>query len=487
MQRLFSVGFLLIVLLPLFGNLATDTTVAAHDQSPMRSPSVAKLLPADQNTTLITSTSTNSTSSTLSSITSSTATSSTRTTSSTTTITSTTTTSGITGSTQTTTSSSSLVSSTTTGPAASIQTTTTANLDPNDPVTVPSISLNPVSGSAGATVQVSGSDFSKNDTTCSVLSKAAVSQTCSISNGALTSTAFTVASIARGSYAVTVTSAPSHNSASAQFTVNATSPSITLSPTSSQVGAPIQVSGSGFLTSDTTCSLSGSPVASSTCSISNGMLTATFTVASIATGAYSITAYGKPGGDSASAQLTVSAAPSMSSYSISFSPPYWFCTDSYVTFTGPLMKSGYYGDTLQFQYYQYDPTLPSAQNLIFIDGPLTVTSDTVSYWIRYPEYAPVNFAYMPYIAVKVIDLTPKSNGNVPGLIFMQLTTLTPQGAQSCPDPSSINTPEFQFQWLAIVAPIAICSLLIQGHSARRGSTHERNKKESPGPEQKNEP
>jgi hypothetical protein len=315
---------------------------------------------------------------------------------------------------------------------------------------------------------VSGSGFSATDTACSVSGRVVLSQSCSITGGALTATGFTVANVAGGSYAVKATSTPSGNSASAQFTVTVSSPpTITPNPSSSQDGVAVQVSGSSFLTSDTTCSLFGTPVTSSTCSISNGTLTGSFIVANVGGGAYSIRAFGRPGADSATAQFTVTVTSSMAGYSISFSPPYWFCTDLYVTFTGPLVESGYYGDTLQFQYYQYSPTLPSELNPIFTDGPLTVTSDTVSYWIHYPEYASVNFAYMPNIAVKVVDATTKSNGNIPGLIFMQLTTLTPEGAQSCPYDGSMSAPEFPFQWLTTVASIAACSLLVHVNGGRR--------------------
>jgi hypothetical protein len=143
------------------------------------------------------------------------------------------------------------------------------------------------------------------------------------------------------------------------------------------------------------------------------------------------------------------------------------CTDVYVTFTGPLLESGYYGDTLQFQYYQYNPTLPSEQSLIFLDGPLTITSDTVTYWVHYPEYASVNFAYLPYIAVRVVDTTPKLNGNPPGLIFMQLTALNPEGAPSCSYDPSISAPEFQFQWLAILSAIGGVLVLVQNNARRK--------------------
>jgi len=123
------------------------------------------------------------------------------------------------------------------------------------------------------------------------------------------------------------------------------------------------------------------------------------------------------------------------------------------------MESGLYGDTLQFQYFQYNPTYPSVLNPIFTDTGLTVTSDTVNYWIASNEYASVNFAYQPNIAVKVVDLTSKPNGYTPGLIFMALTNVSPEGLQSCTPPAP--TPEFQVQWLVIVASIVLSLMFLR--------------------------
>jgi len=130
-----------------------------------------------------------------------------------------------------------------------------------------------------------------------------------------------------------------------------------------------------------------------------------------------------------------------------------------VTFTGPLVESGLYGDTLQFQYFQYNPTYPSVLVPIFTDTGLTVTSDTVNYWISFAEYTQVNFAYLPNLAVKVVDLTTKSNGYAPGLIYMDLTNVTPGGIQSCPPPAP--TPEFQVQWFVIIASILLSLMLLR--------------------------
>jgi len=298
-----------------------------------------------------------------------------------------------------------------------------------------------------------------------------------------TSLSSTIDSASSTSSSAIVTSTVSASSSSSQTTSTIslesvaplTVPSITLNPSSGSAGSTIDVSGSGFSTSDTACSISGKLVAAGSCSVSGGVLAATaFTVDDVTDGSYRVMVRGTPSKDSASAQFTVngsttsttSATTNMASYSLSFSPTYWFCTDVSVTFTGPLVESGFYGDTLQFQYFQYNPTYPSVLNPIFTDPSLTVTSDTVNYWISYNEYAPVNFAYLPNIAVKVVDVTPKSNGYAPGLIFMQLTNITPQSGQYCPLDSPAPVPEFQSVWLMIIASVVLGSVFLGVHKYR---------------------
>ena len=164
---------------------------------------------------------------------------------------------------------------------------------------------------------------------------------------------------------------------------------------------------------------------------------------------------------------TSTSSTSDADYSISFSPVYWPCTNVLVTFTGPLVESGFYGDMLQFQYFQYNPSYPSVLDPIFTDSGLTVTSDTVSYWINYNEYAQVNFAYLPNIAVKVVDVTPKSNGYNPGLIFMELTNITTEASQYCQYNSPASVPEFQAEWLMIMASVVLGLLFLRVHKHYR--------------------
>jgi hypothetical protein len=151
-------------------------------------------------------------------------------------------------------------------------------------------------------------------------------------------------------------------------------------------------------------------------------------------------------------------------YSISFSPSYWLCTDVQVTFTGPLVERGLYGDMLQFQYFQYSPDYPSVLTPLWTDSGLAVTSDTVTYVISASEYASVNFEYLPNIAVKVVDVTPKSNGYMPGQIFFQLTNIIPEGYGYCQNIVSVQTPEFQDDWIITMVSVALALIFLQAHN-----------------------
>jgi len=97
------------------------------------------------------------------------------------------------------------------------------------------------------------------------------------------------------------------------FAISPLSASVSLNPNSGSSGSTVQVSGSGFLMSDSACSISGTPVASQTCSISGGALTGSFTVGNVAPGSYTIVISGTPGGDSVSPSFTVTA-PSSSGF-----------------------------------------------------------------------------------------------------------------------------------------------------------------------------
>jgi hypothetical protein len=71
---------------------------------------------------------------------------------------------------------------------------------------------------------------------------------------------------------------------------------------------------------------------------------------------------------------------------------------------------------------------------------------------------------MPNIAVKVVDVTPKSNGYMPGQIFMQLTNIIPEGYHSCQIDPPAPVPEFQADWIVIIVSMALSLIFLQAHN-----------------------
>jgi hypothetical protein len=85
---------------------------------------------------------------------------------------------------------------------------------------------------------------------------------------------------------------------------------IYLSPSTGRIGTSVSVSGTGFLPTDTTCTLSSTAITSAACLISSEGLTGGFTVANVPPGAYVVEGIGDQG-DIAQALLTVNGAPQL--------------------------------------------------------------------------------------------------------------------------------------------------------------------------------
>ena len=178
-------------------------------------------------------------------------------------------------------------------------------------------------------VLVSGSGFSSKDTSCTLSGIPVASpSSCTISGGNLVpgtfaapSTWFNVGNVPAGSYIVTATGHPDGDYSSASFTV--LPPSLILNPSSGQAGVTVTVSGVGFYSTDSSCTLIGIPVSASSCSIVGGVLTGTFTVAGspVTFGAYCITA-STNGGDTgvATALFTITDTPQQIKLSPSIIP-----------------------------------------------------------------------------------------------------------------------------------------------------------------------
>jgi|SRR5208283_617306 len=117
------------------------------------------------------------------------------------------------------------------------------------------IYLSPASGPVGADVSVSGTGFLPTDTTCSFSSDSSVvtSAACVVSAGVLTG-GFIVGNVLPGAYVIEATG-DQGDLAQALLNVNG-APQLGLSPATGQPGTQIAIQASGFMPTDTTCSIS---------------------------------------------------------------------------------------------------------------------------------------------------------------------------------------------------------------------------------------
>jgi len=178
-------------------------------------------------------------------------------------------------------------------------------------IVISRLTLSPISGPTGIAVTVSASNYA--GTTCTLSSSPSglfSSYTCSISGGILTG-AFTVtATGASGSYAVTVATDVGESGTASFYLINDLVHTLSLNPTSGPVGTAITISGSSY--AGTTCILSSWPLglfSSSSYSISGGMFTGGFTVASDASPRSYVVTVTTDAGETGSGVFTVTAPP----------------------------------------------------------------------------------------------------------------------------------------------------------------------------------
>jgi len=207
----------------------------------------------------------------------------------------------------------------------------------------PSITLTPAKGPPGLDVNVGGSGFLPTDTSCTVTSvgfdlngNAALlpgTAACVVVVGSgIVNGSFRIGNVLPGQYVIEVTGCLGNNGCYpssgdyAQALLNVTvGPAITLTPSIARTGAHISVSGTGFLPTDTSCSLSGSlnVMASGTAacviSVGTGTVTGSFIISDVQPGQYVIEVTGCLGnngcapsaGDFAQAVLNVTSGPSI--------------------------------------------------------------------------------------------------------------------------------------------------------------------------------
>ena len=190
---------------------------------------------------------------------------------------------------------------------------------------------------AGAHVFVNGTGFLPTDTTCALGAPGgtgvilAGTQACAIEVGSgVVNASFTIGNVLPGQYVIMITAYPGGDSA--QAIVNVVSgPSIRLYPATARTGAHILANGTGFLPTDTSCSVSG-PIgpngpsevivpgtAGCAIEVGSGVVNASFIISNVQPGQYviEITACGgnngcaPSAGDFAQAVLYVVSGPSI--------------------------------------------------------------------------------------------------------------------------------------------------------------------------------
>lgn len=173
----------------------------------------------------------------------------------------------------------------------------------------PRITLSRGTASPGLSVNVNGTGFLPTDTSCSISSPGsdavvAGSAACVKQAGStITSGSFIVGNVLPGQYVIEVTGCQGNNGCTpsagdfAQAVLNVTGgPRLTLTPTTGTIGTSITISGTGFLTTDQSCSISSisSPnpilVGSAACAttVGTGVVSGSFIVGNVPAGEYVI-------------------------------------------------------------------------------------------------------------------------------------------------------------------------------------------------------
>lgn len=176
----------------------------------------------------------------------------------------------------------------------------------------PAIGLSPGSGNVGARVGISGSGFLPTDTACffsSPSNPVVITSSACVTAGGSVSGGFTVGNVPPGAYVIQA-AGNQGDVAQALLTVNGGA-QVGLSPATAQPGVDVSVVATGFLPTDTTCTISSptpNVVLAGTvaCVIQagSGSPHGSFIVGNILPGQYVIQVTGS-GGDSAQALLSI--------------------------------------------------------------------------------------------------------------------------------------------------------------------------------------
>ena len=214
-----------------------------------------------------------------------------------------------------------------------------------------SITLSPASGRIGIHVNVNGTNFLPTDTACTISSPTSgtiiLDGACAVNAGTgKPEASFLVGNVPPGQYTIEVDGSPGGDSAQALFNVT-TGPTLTLNPTRGRIGTDVVFSATGFLTTDTTCTItspSTGVVLGGACSIAlgSGAPTGSFTIGNVLPGQYLIEVDGN-GGDFAQsvfnvttgAKVTLSPATAAPGSHVNVNGTGFLPTDSVCTISSP--------------------------------------------------------------------------------------------------------------------------------------------------------
>ena len=181
--------------------------------------------------------------------------------------------------------------------------------------TGPSLTLSPASGAIGIHVVANGTNFLTTDTSCTISSPTSsdviLDGACAINPGTgKPEASFLVGNVPPGQYVIEIDASPGGDFAQGLFNVTV-GPRLTLNPSSGRIGSDVVVSGTGFLPTDTTCTITSPTLAGvitgAACSIQigSGKVSGSFTVGNVPPGQYVVEVDGTPGGDFAQAVFNV--------------------------------------------------------------------------------------------------------------------------------------------------------------------------------------
>jgi hypothetical protein len=171
-------------------------------------------------------------------------------------------------------------------------------------VPVPTLTLTTQSGLAGATITANGSGFKPTELVDVSFNGVSVGSP-TVNSGGTFSLAFTIPELPPGPYGLLATGGASGASASAAFTINQGAAALAFSVPQAAPGTSLTVTGTAFQPGEVVQVLFNGPQVGSATADTKGTWAVTFTLPTLAPGAYDVTATGQTSGITTTVPYTV--------------------------------------------------------------------------------------------------------------------------------------------------------------------------------------